>query len=232
MTKRDIARERLSRFGALAFLLSRDRASTPTRVGCFAGAALLVGAIGFSRLYLGAHYLSDVLAGFTLGLAWVTLVVLQFDWIAVDGIKRIPGVWGGDDACSDHTAIGLDDERVPVRVAGQPREHGGAVAVERERDHGERADHADRDDVVDARRAHGAHGIEDATARSGDLLIRRAAESGSGDPSQALFRKTIAIELVMALAVMGLTGFLVGEARTKDSAPPPADSGVTARRTP
>lgn len=62
--------------------------------------------------------------------------------------------------------------------------------------------------------------------------LERAAESGSGDPSQALFRKTIAIELVMALAVMGLTGFLVGEARTKDSAPPPADSGVTARRTP
>ena len=63
-------------YGALAFLLSRDRTSTRTRVGCFVGAALLVGAIGFSRLYLGAHYLSDVLAGFTLGLGWATLVVL------------------------------------------------------------------------------------------------------------------------------------------------------------
>ena len=41
---------------------------------------LLVGAIGFSRLYLGAHYLSDVLAGFTLGVAWVTLVVLLIGW--------------------------------------------------------------------------------------------------------------------------------------------------------
>lgn len=63
-------------YGALAFLLSRDRRSTRMRVGCFVGAALLVGAIGFSRLYLGAHYLSDVLAGFTLGLGWATFVVL------------------------------------------------------------------------------------------------------------------------------------------------------------
>jgi undecaprenyl-diphosphatase len=67
-------------YGALAFLLSRDRTSTRTRVGCFAGAALLIGAIGFSRLYLGAHYLSDVLAGFTLGLGWATLVVLLIGW--------------------------------------------------------------------------------------------------------------------------------------------------------
>ena len=67
-------------YGVLAFLLSRDRRSPKTRVGCFVGAALLVGAIGFSRLYLGAHYLSDVLAGFTLGLAWATLVVLLIGW--------------------------------------------------------------------------------------------------------------------------------------------------------
>jgi len=70
-------------YGALAFLLSRDRVSPRTRVGCFVGAALLVGAIGFSRLYLGAHYLSDVLAGFTLGLGWVTLVVLLIGWARV-----------------------------------------------------------------------------------------------------------------------------------------------------
>jgi len=72
-------------YGALAFLLSRDRMSPRTRVGCFVGAALLVGAIGFSRLYLGAHYLSDVLAGFTLGLAWVTLVVLLIGWARMRG---------------------------------------------------------------------------------------------------------------------------------------------------
>lgn len=63
-------------YGTLAFLLARDLRPTPARVACFVAAGLLIGAIGFSRLYLGAHYLSDVLAGLSLGLGWATLCVL------------------------------------------------------------------------------------------------------------------------------------------------------------
>lgn len=62
--------------------------------------------------------------------------------------------------------------------------------------------------------------------------LEKAAAAGTSDPAQALFRKTIAVELVMALGVIGLTGFLVGEARTKDPTPPPSDAGVTARPRP
>jgi membrane-associated phospholipid phosphatase len=39
----------------------------------YAGAAVLVLAIGLSRVYLGVHYPSDVLGGFTIGGAWVAL---------------------------------------------------------------------------------------------------------------------------------------------------------------
>lgn len=41
-----------------------------------AGTAVL--AIGFSRVGLGVHYPSDVLAGFALGAAWVSLLTLAF----------------------------------------------------------------------------------------------------------------------------------------------------------
>lgn len=37
--------------------------------------------IGFSRVYLNVHWLSDVVAGFALGLFWVTLLVLIFKFI-------------------------------------------------------------------------------------------------------------------------------------------------------
>jgi membrane-associated phospholipid phosphatase len=68
----------LATYGALAFVLSR-RVRGRARYACLGAAALLVSLIGFSRLYLGVHYLSDVIAGFSAGTAWLALCVVVLD---------------------------------------------------------------------------------------------------------------------------------------------------------
>ena len=65
-------------YGALCLVLVR-RLTGPARLVCLAVAVLLVSLIGFSRLYLGVHFLSDVLAGFSVGLAWLALCVVVLD---------------------------------------------------------------------------------------------------------------------------------------------------------
>ena len=55
-------------YGLLAWLAVWNRWLSP-RVGALLGGAA-VGLIGFSRLYLGVHYLSDVLNGYLVGALW------------------------------------------------------------------------------------------------------------------------------------------------------------------
>lgn len=64
-------------YGFLAFLIARE--IRPVLRGPVAlGAAILVFLIAFSRVYLGAHWLSDVLGGLAFGSAWLTLLGLSY----------------------------------------------------------------------------------------------------------------------------------------------------------
>jgi len=65
-------------YGVLAGLLTRRLKSTVARVLIWICAALLISAIGLSRIYLGVHYPSDVIAGYLAASLWVsTLVALD-----------------------------------------------------------------------------------------------------------------------------------------------------------
>lgn len=62
-------------YGMLAYILVLHRSSRDARVAIVAAAALLVLAIGFTRLYLGVHYFSDVIAGYAGGTVWLAACV-------------------------------------------------------------------------------------------------------------------------------------------------------------
>ncbi len=63
--------------GFLAFLLARG-GRVGMRLAIASGAAVYVALVAFSRLYLGAHWLSDVVAGAALGLAWVAVLAMTY----------------------------------------------------------------------------------------------------------------------------------------------------------
>jgi membrane-associated phospholipid phosphatase len=69
----------LAVYSSIALLLARRVSSGPLRLLLLGGTALLVLAIGFSRLYLGVHFLSDVLAGFAAGAAWLALLYVALE---------------------------------------------------------------------------------------------------------------------------------------------------------
>ena len=66
----------LAVYGTLGYIAARHLGNRSAQLGVLAAAVSLVLLIGFSRLYLGVHFLTDVIAGFSIGLAWVALCVV------------------------------------------------------------------------------------------------------------------------------------------------------------
>ena len=61
-------------FALLIFFLFYPKVTRRYRVALMAFCLLFPLLIGFSRIYLGVHYFSDVIGGFTLGIFWVMLI--------------------------------------------------------------------------------------------------------------------------------------------------------------
>jgi undecaprenyl-diphosphatase len=67
-------------YGALLLVLLAHERRRPVRLAAAAFALAMIVLVAFSRVYLGVHYFSDVLAGVCFGVAWLAL------WL--EGLER------------------------------------------------------------------------------------------------------------------------------------------------
>ncbi len=72
-------------FLTLGALLTRVRGKRQLRVYFMTMAVLLTVLVGLSRIYLGVHYPTDVLAGWCVGSAWAGLCFLVMVWLQQRG---------------------------------------------------------------------------------------------------------------------------------------------------
>ncbi|HMH02435.1 MAG TPA: phosphatase PAP2 family protein [Terriglobales bacterium] len=63
-------------YGVMVRILSDSLKSREYRWMVWVGAVLLIGLIGLSRIYLGVHHASDVLAGYAAAIVWISAVTM------------------------------------------------------------------------------------------------------------------------------------------------------------
>lgn len=63
----------------LAYMVARLETSRGLRIFTYVVAAIIIVAVGISRMYLGVHYPSDVMAGWAMGVAWMLFCALAIE---------------------------------------------------------------------------------------------------------------------------------------------------------
>jgi len=77
-------------YGTVAYLVARLQKHRWSRVLTLTGAVVLILLICVTRLYLGVHYPSDVLAGMLVGLAWASFCMATLEASLVIARRRAP----------------------------------------------------------------------------------------------------------------------------------------------
>jgi membrane protein DedA with SNARE-associated domain len=83
-------------YGFVGYLLMRFVQNWNRKVNIFFTTILIIIAIGFSRVYLGVHYISDVWSGYLVGAIWLIIAISFSEWLGYQGKRgnSIPPVRG------------------------------------------------------------------------------------------------------------------------------------------
>jgi undecaprenyl-diphosphatase len=65
--------------GALTYLAFRVCKTWRAKAAALAAGTTFIAAVSFSRVYLGVHWISDIAAGLTAGLVWVTTATIAYE---------------------------------------------------------------------------------------------------------------------------------------------------------
>lgn len=80
-------------YGFVIYLVIRTRQRSWIRWLFVAILSMLIIMIGSSRIYLGAHFPSDVLGGYIAGLIWLILNLVALEWIQWHSRSSVPPVY-------------------------------------------------------------------------------------------------------------------------------------------
>jgi len=67
-------------YGFAGYLLMRFAPGWKRKVNILFATIFIIMAIGFSRIYLGVHYISDVWSGYLVGAIWLIIAISFFEW--------------------------------------------------------------------------------------------------------------------------------------------------------
>ncbi|WP_413465972.1 phosphatase PAP2 family protein [Metabacillus litoralis] len=68
-------------YGFLTYIMARKTSSKALKWSITSLASILVLSIGLSRVYLEAHYPSEIVVGYLAGSVWLILNLITFEWV-------------------------------------------------------------------------------------------------------------------------------------------------------